>query len=255
MASLVRPANRRARSARRRRSCRTPRPCGAIRLLSDRARSSRSRTHRRLPPEGYGGDPTIVAAGHAAGLSPSRTVITDNQRIIETVGTRLDWVCSGTRVLDVAWQNNDAEAMMPGYPGIVPVMRRPFSRPAKAIRLTRANFLAPYTNSLGTLWSDSTRRSTRPNRAWPDAPVSLDSCPYRHAVAASPNRASAPARIWSSTRAMTASSRSTARGGRSGRWTTSATRRSRRPTSSAPAEMAITWGLISTRARTTRRSC
>ncbi|HJN18445.1 MAG TPA: hypothetical protein QGH10_23290, partial [Armatimonadota bacterium] len=102
------------------------------------------------PPEGYGGDPTIVAVGHAAGLSPSRTVITDNQRIIETVGTRLDWVCSGTRVLDVAWQNVAAEARA-GFPGTVPVMRRPFSRPAKAIRLTRPDFLAPYTDAAGTL--------------------------------------------------------------------------------------------------------
>jgi len=82
-------------------------------------------------PYGYEGTPV---ASYASALSPMRTVIADDQRIVETVGSRVDWVCSGPRVLDSAWLNTDA-AGNAAWPNDAPVDRLPFSRPAKVMRL------------------------------------------------------------------------------------------------------------------------
>ena len=95
--------------------------------------------------EGYAGPPS--AAGYASAMSPARTVITDNDRIVEAVGSQVDWVCTGTRSLDVAWLGAQGTS---AFPSQVPVRRRPFSRPAKTWRLTREDYLVPdYAN--GTL--------------------------------------------------------------------------------------------------------
>jgi len=99
-------------------------------------------------PYGYEGTPV---ASYASALSPMRTVIADDQRIVETVGSRVDWVCSGPRVLDSAWYNDDARANArwpegdpTANPPVAPApeARLPFSRPAKAARLTHEDFLA-----------------------------------------------------------------------------------------------------------------
>jgi len=79
-----------------------------------------------------------------------RTVITDNERIVETVGAEPDWECLGTRTLDSSWANATAAAD-PGYPLNVPTTRTPFSRPAKAVRLTREDFLATYVTGAGAV--------------------------------------------------------------------------------------------------------
>ncbi|MGQ9731793.1 MAG: hypothetical protein ACUVX8_11030, partial [Candidatus Zipacnadales bacterium] len=102
------------------------------------------------PPGGYEGIPAGAPSGHASALSPVRTVITDNQRIVETVGGEPDWVCTGTRSLDAAWLNTDA-ALLGGYPDNVPVFRMPFNRPAKAFRLGREHFLTTYVTRSGAV--------------------------------------------------------------------------------------------------------
>jgi outer membrane protein assembly factor BamB len=100
-----------------------------------------------LSYEGTEGGPPY---GFASALSPARTVITDNERIVETVGSQLDWECTGTRMLDASWANLAAETSLI-YPLDVPVTRRPFSRPAKVVRLSQDDYLATYVNSGGTV--------------------------------------------------------------------------------------------------------
>jgi hypothetical protein len=87
-------------------------------------------------PYGYGGVPV---AGYLSALVPRRTIIADDQRIVETVGSRVDWVCTGPRCLDPAWLNTDAAANA-AWPGNAPEVRLPFSRPAKAVRLAEEDF-------------------------------------------------------------------------------------------------------------------
>jgi hypothetical protein len=98
----------------------------------------------------YEGAPGGPPYGFASALSPTRTVITDNERIVETVGSDPDWECAGTRTLDAAWANTDAEGDV-AYPLNIPATRRPFSRPAKAVRLTREDFQATYITTGGAI--------------------------------------------------------------------------------------------------------
>ena len=102
------------------------------------------------PEISYEGTLAGPPGGFASALTPIRTVITDNERIVETVGSEPDWECTGTRTLDPAWANTDAE-LNAAYPLNVPTTRRPFSRPAKAVRLTRADFLATYVTTTGVV--------------------------------------------------------------------------------------------------------
>ncbi|MBM3497598.1 MAG: hypothetical protein FJX74_02900 [Armatimonadetes bacterium] len=104
------------------------------------------------PPssQSYEGLPGGPPYGFASALSPARTVITDNERIVETVGSVPDWECTGTRTLDAAWANTDAETNA-AYPLNVPAIRRPFSRPAKAVRLTREDYLATHITTRGAI--------------------------------------------------------------------------------------------------------
>jgi hypothetical protein len=100
-----------------------------------------SRIVDQLPPPGsYEGISVAGYGGYASALSPMRTVIADDQRLVETVGSRVDWVCSGPRCLDPAWYNTDAQSGP--WPNNVPVSHLPFSRPGKAVRLTREDCLA-----------------------------------------------------------------------------------------------------------------
>jgi hypothetical protein len=102
------------------------------------------------PAVSYEGTPAGPPGGFASALTPVRTVITDNERIVETVGSEPDWECTGTRTLDAAWANAAAEANA-AYPANVPATRRPFSRPAKAVRLAWSDFLATYVTTGGVV--------------------------------------------------------------------------------------------------------
>jgi len=75
------------------------------------------------------GGPTMapVVGGYVSQMRPARTLICDNTRLVETVGARRVWVCTGSRV------SNFGETGPEGY------ITRPFNRPAKATVLPRSN--------------------------------------------------------------------------------------------------------------------
>lgn len=102
------------------------------------------------PSLSYEGTPGGPPFGFVSRLAPVRTLITDNERIVETVGSEVDWECTGTRTLDGAYANLAAESIA-GYPASVPPSRKPFSRPAKAVRLTLEDYLATYVTTGGVV--------------------------------------------------------------------------------------------------------
>ncbi|MFW5866235.1 MAG: hypothetical protein ACOCX2_00370 [Armatimonadota bacterium] len=74
-------------------------------------------------------DATGIGPGYVSALAPWRVLLCDSNRIVETTGSEPGWVCTGTsspqRTQDYIGED----------------VQRPFSRPAKATRLTTGNIL------------------------------------------------------------------------------------------------------------------
>lgn len=98
--------------------------------------------------------------GFVSSLSPQRTLIADNTRLVECTGATPSWVCLGSQA--PSYQ----QAFNPATEGILELQTTPFRRPAKATYLPGGNILVADTGNNRVIEIDRQGRQVWPLDTW-----------------------------------------------------------------------------------------